>query len=320
MAKEIQAKVEMLAHKAQKSILLIKLGALGDLFNAFGTFERLRMHHHAAHITLMTTKPFEKIVRQCPYFDNIKVIEKPLFFELHRWLKIRQYFAQQQFDFVYDLQRNDRTKFMRLLAPAITRKQWLGGPKGGGLGRIQDFNVPAGMLDTRDMGAFPVQDLNWLTGKTPSEYNIPKNYVLIIPGCAPQHLGKRWPVHAYAGLAGLLQKSGYTPVLIGTADEKDVTSEIKKIVPQALDLTGRTRIEDIASLAKSAAAAIGNDTGPMHIASTAGCPVVSLFSYLSNPEQSAPRGKAVKILRAQDMADISVDMAFGSFNEVKRTV
>ena len=40
-------------------ILIIKLGALGDVVLACGPFEAIRKHHPGAKITLLTTKPYE---------------------------------------------------------------------------------------------------------------------------------------------------------------------------------------------------------------------------------------------------------------------
>ncbi len=63
----------------------------------------------------------------------------------------------------------------------------------------------------------------------------------------------------------------------------------------------------IAALAHTAKAAIGNDTGPMHLIALCGCPSVSLFSSASDPQQSAPRGEHVRVLQKDDLHDLSVD-------------
>jgi ADP-heptose:LPS heptosyltransferase len=52
---------------------------------------------------------------------------------------------------------------------------------------------------------------------------------------------------------------------------------------------------------------VGNDTGPMHLIATAGCRSVVLFSSASDPALTAPRGRAVTILREARLEDLSVD-------------
>ena len=60
-------------------------------------------------------------------------------------------------------------------------------------------------------------------------------------------------------------------------------------------------------MARRAVAAIGNDTGPMHLAAMIGCRSVVLFSATSNPARSAPRGANVTILQQDNLADLPVD-------------
>ena len=80
--------------------------------------------------------------------------------------------------------------------------------------------------------------------------------------------------------------------------------------PGAVDLTYRTTIEDIAALAAGAVVVLGNDTGPVHLAASAGAPTVVLFSAAGVPEQAAPRGPGgewATILRVPDLNDLGVD-------------
>jgi ADP-heptose:LPS heptosyltransferase len=53
--------------------------------------------------------------------------------------------------------------------------------------------------------------------------------------------------------------------------------------------------------------AVGNDTGPMHLAAVAGIPAVILFSAASEPNLCAPRGPKVTILRAPSLDDLSLN-------------
>ena len=67
---------------------------------------------------------------------------------------------------------------------------------------------------------------------------------------------------------------------------------------------GATNLERIVALARRAAFAVGNDTGPMHVAATAGCPSVVLFSSASDPRLSRPHGRRVTVLQREDLADL----------------
>ena len=77
--------------------------------------------------------------------------------------------------------------------------------------------------------------------------------------------------------------------------------------PPAIDLIGQTSFGDLADLARAARFAVGNDTGPMHLIATAGCPAITLFSDDSNPAQCAPRGRWTRVLQRPDLADLPVE-------------
>ncbi len=100
---------------------------------------------------------------------------------------------------------------------------------------------------------------------------------------------------------------GIRPVLIGTEAEGAALDAIAAKVPEALNLRGKTSIAQLATLARRATLAVGNDTGPMHIIGASHCPSLVLFSHASDPVRSAPVGESVTVLREPDLAELSVD-------------
>lgn len=301
-----------------KKILVIKLGALGDFFSSCGTFEKIRTYHPDARVTLLTTLPFKEISAKAPYFDDVWAISKPRSTDLVAWIKILNRFIRERFDAVYDLQRNDRTKIIKSVSSMLVGQKWLGGPKGGQLSLLNKFRVPSQMLDTRDMAAYPTRDLSWLRGKTAADFGLGAKYVLVVPGCSARHLGKRWPADSYVSLIRLLYDAGFEVAMIGTKEDLDVTSYLKKNIAEVTDLSCKTTLADIATLASAACATIGNDTGPIHIAAAAGSPTIVLFSFLSDPAQSAPRYDHVKVFHAENMGDIHVEEVMACFGDIHK--
>ena len=59
-------------------------------------------------------------------------------------------------------------------------------------------------------------------------------------------------------------------------------------------------------MARRAALAVGNDTGPTHLAAAAGCPTLALFGPESDPALCAPRGPSVAVLRRDSLARLEV--------------
>lgn len=291
-------------------ILVIKLGAFGDVVLSFAAFNAIRQHHPDAHITFLTIPAFKTLAETSPYFDQVITFDRPPFWKVGSWLQLFRFFSRAKYDLVYDMQRNDRTRLYKSFGSARLRQSWLGN-------NTEGYRLNPQAIDVSDIMRFYQPPLDWLKHDL-SQFNLPQRYALLVPGCAPQHPAKRWPAEHYAALAQRLAARGVTPVLLGTAAEANATSIIAQACPQAIDLTARTSFADIASLAQQAVAAVGNDTGPMHLISICGCPVVSLFSRASNPEKSAPRGNIVKVLRADHLADVAVSDVDAALQTIER--
>lgn len=303
--------------KPREKILVIKLSALGDFLVALGPMAAIRRAHPDAHITIMTTRPFADMAQRSGYADAVEVVTRARFYEIGAWLRVARFLNKGGFSRVYDLQLNGRSNnYFRLM---LKKPQWSGIAPGA------SHNYAAENPQWRQMHAFArhktmlaalgidvqMPDIGWM--KTDVSLLLPPSpYVLLVPGCAPQHPYKRWPAVKYAALALKLQREGYAVALLGTAAEHEAIAKIKTAAPECIDLSGRTSLYDIASLAFGAAGAVGNDTGPSHLIALAGCPIVTLFSGVTDPALSAPTGAAVTVIQSEDIADISVEDVKGA--------
>lgn len=304
---------------ARKNILVIKLGALGDFVLSLGVFAALRAQHPDARITFLTTAPFQEMAEKSGLFDDIWVIRRWHWTQPGEWWRFAKRLRAEKFDCVYDLQRNDRTGLFYRLAPAITRAAWLGFhlPKGSSpclYGREND--IPPDVLRIEDVRDYPMQDIGWMQADT-SRFELPARYALLVPGCAPQHPQKKWPSAHFTALAKQMLAQGITPVIIGGSAEEKLAADIMHDAMGTISLAGKTSFFDIASIAQGACAAVGNDTGPMHLISAAGVPALWLFSGVSNPVQSAPRGDHIHVLRQHNIADIPVADVWRVFESIK---
>ena len=109
-----------------KSILVIKLGALGDFIQALGPMSAIRKHHPQARITLLTTAPFRGFAEDSGYFDHIVLDVRPKLMNIKAWLDLKNWFNREGFDRVYDLQNNDRTSFYFKLFSRKNKPEWVG--------------------------------------------------------------------------------------------------------------------------------------------------------------------------------------------------
>lgn len=295
-----------------EKILVIKLSALGDFLLALGAMAAIRARHKDAHITLLTTRPFLDIATRSRYFDAVELDTRPKFYDLSAWAGLFSFFNKGNFTRVYDLQMNDRMRLYRSLF--LKKPEWSGVISGSPL----FYPNP----NWRDMHAFErhkqvlkvagidvaLPDLSWMESDV-SLLGVKKPYILLVPGSAPTRPDKRWPAIRYGALGLKLMHHGYNVAVLGTAAEQDAVSRVVKSCPGIVDLSGRTSLYDIATLARGAAGAVGNDTGPTHLIALAGCPTVALFGPSSNPAHSAPVGD-VAVIATDSLDDLSVDDVF----------
>lgn len=282
-----------------KRILVIKLGALGDIFAATSAFEAIRRHHASDHITLLTTPPYGNLAQQLGYFDEIWFDDRVKLTQPKSLWNFRNKLRSKSFNRVYDLQMVDRTNFYYyLIRSCLTiagqHPEWVGTA----WGASHRYHLPhaptyhqdrlRNLLAIAGISPLPPLDLTRFAGDIHT-FPVKFPYVLFAPGASQAHRRtKCWPLERYAEIAAALLKAGLTPVIVGSPDEDN--SIITDQCPEAVDLTGKTKLMDIITLATHAAFAIGNDTGPMHIASTCLCPVLVLFFGKNDPNAGGPRG------------------------------
>lgn len=290
-------------------ILVIKLGALGDFVQAFAPFAAIRTHHPEAEIAVLTTRPFAELAAACPWFDHVWIDSRPRPWQIGKVLTLRRRLRSGRFGRVYDLQTSDRSGWYFRLLGGRGAVEWSGIAPGCSHPHAnprRDFmhtvERQAEQLAMAGIPACPPADLGWAAGDA-NRFGLPRPFALLCPGGAPHRPAKRWPASHFAELAAWLAARGITPVLLGTGSEAEAIAAIVARCPEARALTGRTGFLDILGLGRQALAAIGNDTGPMHLIAAAGAPSVVLFGADSHPDLCAPRG-VVTVLRQDDLAEL----------------
>ena len=99
----------------------------------------------------------------------------------------------------------------------------------------------------------------------------------IHPGASGNY--KRWPLENFINLGRrLIDKHDFRLIIFGDKDEIKLGKTIaENLYPDALDLTGRTTLSQLAAYISLCSFFVCNDSGPMHIASAVGVPIIALF-------------------------------------------
>lgn len=113
-----------------------------------------------------------------------------------------------------------------------------------------------------------------------AENGLAPGFVALMPG-AEFGPAKRWPSENYAALARDFLGRGIPVALFGSPKDTPVAAEILALASGAVDLTGRTTLEDAVDLLSAACVSITNDSGLMHIAAAVDIPVVAVYGSTS---------------------------------------
>ncbi|MGY4642339.1 glycosyltransferase family 9 protein [Cellulomonas sp. URHB0016] len=125
-------------------------------------------------------------------------------------------------------------------------------------------------------------------------------YVVVHPSAA---VPARAPAPDQArALVTALVGAGWAVVVTGGPSDRTLTAHVARGAPAALDLGGRTTLAQLAGVLAGAAAVVVGNTGPAHLASAVGTPVVSLFSPVVPAGRWAPFGVPTVLLGDQHAA------------------
>lgn len=112
----------------------------------------------------------------------------------------------------------------------------------------------------------------------------------IVAFCPGAEFGpaKRWPARHFAELAGRFYEQGYHVWLFGSAKDSEISEQITSLSQgKAINLCGKTGLDQAIDLLGLVKLAICNDSGLMHVAAALGKPLVALYGS-SSPDFTPP--------------------------------
>ena len=277
---------------SKPSILIILMGSLGDVARGLGLVAHIKAHLPGSRITWLVEPKCTELVGLHPQIDNIIEFKRKR--SVAAMWDLYQILQKERFDITLDLQRHLKSGFFSLLSRGKRRIgfhrknakefNWLFNnesisychenlPK---LGHYLKFTELLGLPepDHLDFG-FKSLDVNKLV--PPAVLAIQNSFIAVVLGSSWE--SKDWNFEGYSNLVQhVIKTENRHVVLLGGSDQWAVAEKhIKKAnSPKIINLTGNSLIEMTAVL-KAAAAAVGPDSGPGHLAAAVGTPYVTLF-------------------------------------------
>ena len=259
-------------------ILIIRLSSLGDILLTTPFIRALKQQ--------IPSLKIDMLVRE-EYADTIKLnpnIAQKYFFGRNDLInnKLIRILSNEKYDLVINLQNNLRSKkitsALNVKTERFNKSSWekflLVNFK---INKLKDApQIPARYAKTisdiklDDKGVDLFSDLN------PSAvFSNKSNLIGFCPGA--RHFTKRYPKKYFIALGKLLLNAGYQIVLFGGKIDKELCAEITTEIPDSVNLSNDDDLLQTLSDMKMCIALVCNDSGLMHVASTADTKLVAIF-------------------------------------------
>ncbi len=278
-------------------ILVVRLGAMGDIIHALPAVVSLKQGHPDSRITWIVERRWAPLLEDNPFIDSVVLLDRATTVGLIRSSRILR---TEEYDLAVDFQgllksaltglasRTERIfgfhesqvreklsalfyskRILSSAAHVVDRNLDLAAAAGGRRDQPQ-FPLPAGLPE----GALPEGD-----------------YVLASPLAGWG--SKQWPLEFYGSLAERLRQAGIPLVLNGPPGAS---------FPQSgCAIPHFSGIPWLIYATRRATAVVGVDSGPLHLAAALGIKGVAIFGP-TDPARNGPYGGSLHVLRTSGAA------------------
>jgi lipopolysaccharide heptosyltransferase I len=304
-----------------RSILVVRLSALGDVVHALPTVAALRRRLPRARIDVLVEDRAKDVVLGAPGVDRAVVWPRAA---LSRAARSRRGLGEArrvlarfledlrsvEYDATLDLQGNLKSGVLARLARARLRL----GPsradarEGNWLFQSRRAaTLPAGLHRVERNLALASrlvrEPLRWSPPSLPDTGSVatdvdaalasagapPEGFVALHPGTSGFGAFKRWPPESFGRLADALAARGLPPVLLCAPFERALAEAARDASRARAPVVATPTLLHLCEALSRARAVVAADTGPLHLAAALGRPVVGLYGP-KDPATYGPYG------------------------------
>jgi len=277
-------------------ILVVRLGAMGDIIQTLPAVASLKHSFPASHVTWAIEPRWAPLLAGNPFVDRLVLIDRQVGSGIRRtWRELRA----EPFDFAVDFQGLIKSALVACLArtdriyglhTSVAREPlaalfYSDKITTRAIHRVdRNLELAAGAGATTALRTFP------LPPGTPDGSLPAGPFVLASPlsGWA----SKQWPLEHYVRLAARLRRDAGIPlVLNGPPSARETLGALAGTV---LHLSS---IEGLIDATRRATAIVGVDSGPLHLAAALNKPGVAIFGP-TDAAQTGPYGGSLIVLRS----------------------
>ena len=292
---------ELILKKRPEKICVIRLSAIGDTCHALAVVRRIQDNWPQARVTWIIGKTEARLLADIPDIEFI-IFDKSK--GRHAYKEVRRALGDKTFDIALCMHASMRVNLLyRSIRTPIRlgfdRKrakdfQWLFTNKR--IAAAQGGHALEAMMSFASAIGVAPQPIRWEipldedVKEFAADYRSPKKPLVVISPCSSNRSRnfRNWSVENYAAAIKHLVGRGCRVVLTGGPSALEVEyGEALSANGVADDLVGKTSLKQLAALIDAADLVICPDSGPAHMATAFGTPVLGLYAT-SNPDRTGP--------------------------------
>lgn len=277
-----------------KSILVIRLGAIGDILHALPAVASLKNSFPASKLAWLVARRWMPLLTGNPFIDELIPLERSGLDSLRNtWRRLRQLKPDIAVDFQGLLQsalagRVARPKEFFGFDKSVAREPLASLFYTRRVPVIGPHRIERNLQLIAAVGATNTTEESWIPPGEP-EGSLPSGpFVLTSPFAGWK--SKEWPLERYEALGQKLKQDGLC--LVANVPEERA-AEVKKLAHVYVHTSG---IAGLIDATRRATAVIGLDSGPLHLAAALRKPGVALFGP-TDPACTGPFGGSMTVLR-----------------------
>ncbi|ACM20470.1 ADP-heptose--lipopolysaccharide heptosyltransferase [Geotalea daltonii FRC-32] len=287
------------------NILIIKPGAVGDLLQLTPVMRTLKIRFPDSRITLLVgSMATAAMFNHSNNVDNIVVFDRK---GAHRswpaFLNLCRQIHAGRFDLIVNFQRSNVKAWLIAMAAFPCRilvyKKARGRTVHAVVNHLETI-VPLG-IDLANADLHLDMPITSEEMEKAEKLLIPAGFrhkplIALNPGASNRI--KCWSTKKFAELGDrLIDELKVDIIVVGAPDERDLAEGIIAAMRnKPLDLLGKTNLRELGALLAASNLLVSGDTGPMHMATAVGTPVVALFGAIE-PLRTGPVGNGHTVIR-----------------------
>ncbi len=264
--------------KNVNKLLIVRLSSLGDILLTTPLIRSIKQKYPSVKIDFVLREEYHDLLKLNPHVKNVFLYPR----NKKKIKLLKENICNNNYDLILDLQNNIRSSgLLRCYGSSTVGFEKKNFDKfllvNFKINRLKDsMQVAERYASTLENFELDEKGLELITDKLANSAILGiDNLVGICPGS--KHFTKMWPEENYIQLGKLLEMNGYTVVLLGGQDDKQICRRIFSNLTSAINLSNDNNILQTAADMKMCEAIYCNDSGLMHTATAIGVPVIAFF-------------------------------------------